>query len=42
MAKQDEPEEGLDDEAYITGMVQVAVAKMQTNQPELASDSKST
>ena len=40
--KQDEPEEGVDVEPYITGMVQATVAKMQTNLPELASDSKST
>ena len=37
MTKQDEPEEGLDVEAYIAGMVQATV-----NQPVLASDSKST
>ena len=37
VTKQDEP----DVEAYITGMVQAAVAKMQTNQPASASDSRS-
>ena len=42
MTKQDEPEEGLDVEAYITGMVQATVANRQTNQPESVSDSKST
>ena len=42
VARQDEPEEEPDTEAYITGMVQATVAKMQTNQPELAFDSKST
>ena len=42
VTKQDEPEEGLDVEANITGMVQAAVAKMQTNQPALASNCKST
>ena len=41
MAKQDEFEEGLDVEAYIAGMAQAAVVKIQTNQPELASDSNS-
>ena len=41
MANQGELVEGLDVEAYITGMVQASVAKMQTNQPELASNSKS-
>ena len=39
-AKQDEPEKGLDVEAYIAGMVPAAVARMQANQPESASDSK--
>ena len=42
MAQKDEPEEGPGVEAYIAGMVQAAVAKMQTNQPESASDSKGT
>ena len=42
MTKQDEPDERPHVEAYITGMVQAAVAKMQTNQPASASDSKST
>ena len=42
MTKQDESEEGPDVEAYITGMVQAAVAKMQTDQPASASDSRST
>ena len=42
VTKQDESEEGLDVEAYIAGLVQAAVAKMQTNQPALASDSKCT
>ena len=42
MTKQDESEEGPVVEVYIAGMVQVAVAKMQTNQPASASDSKST
>ena len=40
MTKQDEPEEGPDVEAYIAGMVQATVAKI--NQPASASDSKST
>ena len=42
MTKQDESDEGPDVDAYIAGMVQATVAKMQTNQPALASDSKST
>ena len=33
MTKQDEPEKGLDVEAYIAGMVQAAEPKMQANQP---------
>ena len=42
MTKHDEPEEGPDVEVYIAGMVQATVAKTQTNQPALASNSKST
>ena len=42
VTKQDEPDEGLDVDAYITGMVQATVAMMQTNHPVPASDSKST
>ena len=42
VTKQYENEEGPDVEAYIIGMVQASVVKMQTNQPALASDSKST
>ena len=39
-ARQVEPEEEPDVKAYIAGMVQATVAKMQTTHPELASDSK--
>ena len=42
VTKQDESHEGPDVDAYIAGMVQAAVAKMQTSQPVLASDSKIT
>ena len=42
VTKQDEPDERLDVDAYVTGMVQAVVAKIQTNQPVLASDSKNT
>ena len=42
MTKQDESEEEPDVDAYIAGMVQPTLAKMQTNQQGSASDSRST